>query len=125
MSISGDKPNGQSITLSAPKFSISYSRYTNVTTHQGVHYEPSEDKLYLPFSGGTSGAYSLSVIRVFNSVSSSNGTKSEDDVCLFMKNGYFEIEGVGFQNTGSTHRLIFNTMEGDLVNGCVYKDLTI
>ena len=113
------------------QFSISTNYpqlYSAINTPQGIHYEPANGSLYLPFFANPDrdtyqGSFT-SVIRRYDNVSTATGTISEDVIYEFTQSPYFEIEGVGFRLGESDRRLWFNTYD-DYVNGGIYIDTSI
>lgn len=120
----------QNLSMSL-KFSVSTTYpqiYSSINTPQGIHYEPTNDRLYLPFSANAKhrdyqGSFT-SVIRCYNSISTATGTRSENSAYEFTHSPSFEIEGVGFR-LGSTDRSLWFSASGNGNSGGIYKDSSI
>ena len=102
--------------------------YSAIKMPQGIYYEPTNNRLYLPFSADSKhdnyqGSFT-SVIRCYNNVSTSTGTKSENATYEFTQSPYFEIEGVGFRMGAQDRSVLFNTFESNK-NGAIYKDSSV
>lgn len=104
--------------------SVEHDENNSKLTSQGIHYDPSTDKLYRPLSSSNSAkendvyVYKLN----YNSVTdTSNPTQKEHwNIDRVSGENTFEIESVGFMP--GSDQIWFNVFEGDLLNSEICVD---
>lgn len=103
---------------------VEHDENNSKLTSQGIHYDPSTDKLYRPLSSSNNVkendvyVYKLN----YNSVTdTSNPTSKEHwNIDRVSGNNSFEIEGIGFMPNET--QVWFNVFEGDLLNSEICVD---
>lgn len=93
---------------------------------QGIHYEPSTDKLYLAFSG-IDGIQRNNCVYVFSNIRNRSGNittaPSSWKINKFSTSTpTFELEGIGFRSNQSDKRIWFHVFEGFNKNGHICSD---
>lgn len=121
------------IASPSSKFKI-INREVNTITNQGIHYEPSTDKLYLAASG-TGGDHIKNKVYMFSGIRNASGTiynysahwnidgyfaGEEDNATTF------ELEGIGFRPNQSDKRAWFSALDintARYVKGVICSDV--
>lgn len=129
--ISDDKPTDSLLWDSMPEMKFALAANGTSGSGQGIHYEPSNGKLYFACSG-TSGDTYTNRVYIYHNALNLNTDEGENgvgfDESLIIRNlsqTYFEIEGIAFRPNTTDDKLWFLTFEGDSKNGGVYTDMHI
>ena len=125
--IASSKKTGTDVWSSdpTPKFSLTDAGTPN-GTGQGIHYEPSSDKLYLAFSG-IGGVQRNNRVYVYSNIRNRSGNITTAPSSWNI-NKYstttptFELEGIGFRPNQSDKRIWFHVFEGFKTNGHICSD---
>lgn len=121
------KDDGTDVWLSNPpaQFSLIGSGAPK-GTGQGIHYEPSTDKLYLAFSG-IDGVQRNNRVYVYSNIRNRSGSittiPSSWNINKYSTSTpTFELEGIGFRPNQSDKRIWFHAFEGFNKNGHICSD---
>ena len=125
--IASSKKTGTDVWSSdpTPKFSLTGNAKPE-GTGQGIHYEPSSDKLYLAFSG-IDGVQRNNRVYVYSNIRNRSGNITTAP-SYWNINKYstttptFELEGIGFRPNQSDKRIWFHVFEGFKSNGHICSD---
>ena len=119
-------------TMPSVKFTLGDNDVVQ-NTAQGIHYEESNDKLYLAYSGikDANGEenYNKNKVYLYSNVKNASGVLSKSGSYEINREGasvlYYELECIGFRQNSSDNKLWFITFEGESRNGGVYADFEI
>lgn len=90
---------------------------------QGIHYEPSTDRLYLAFSSPISAK--VGMVYAYKNIKNAVGTPASAGSMSIVRNygdRSFELEALAFRPNSTDKRLWFSTFEGDFVAAGIYTD---
>lgn len=90
---------------------------------QGIHYEPSTDRLYLAFSSPISSKEGI--VYAYKNIKNAVGTPaSAGSMSIVRSYGdrSFELEALAFRPNSTDKRLWFSTFEGNVVAAGIYTD---
>lgn len=127
--ISNNLQNG-SVLVAEEAFEISVPRIKDPEDNQykdlvsqGIHYEPSTDRLYLAFSSPISAK--VGMVYAYKNIKNAVGTPASAGSMSIVRNygdRSFELEALAFRPNSTDKRLWFSTFEGDFVAAGIYTD---
>lgn len=129
VSIANDLSTGMSLVaekafkISVPSIKDPEDNQYKDLVSQGIHYEPSTDRLYLAFSSPISAK--VGMVYAYKNIKNAVGTPASAGSMSIVRNygdRSFELEALAFRPNSTDKRLWFSTFEGDFVAAGIYTD---